>query len=192
VILTSMRLLAVAQAACVPPTVSVKVSQLVPSTHVLSPFADGGTPGAVPSQARGEPVGLAIVPDAGVADRDLVVESASTTRTMPAIRKSVPMVARAVAEEEFFFITGPFDWRLDSAPAPLLLNRKVEENWLHARCTLGLIFDKVRDSGFSRFCSINRVDSGRIRIFLLSAPVIVIYRRSQAPKILPSVRSTSS
>jgi hypothetical protein len=98
---------AVAQSACVPPTVSVKVSQLTPSTHELSPFAAGGVPGvAVPSQARGDPVGLAIVPDAGVADRDLVVESASTTRTTLVIRKRVVMVTRAVAEEELFFIAG--------------------------------------------------------------------------------------
>src|SRR5438552_18967729 len=106
-----MRLLAVAQAACVPPTVRKKVSQLSPgrwgscSTHVLSPFA-APVPTALPSQARGDPVGPVIVPDAGVADRDLVVESASTTRTMLAIKKSVPMATRAVAEEEFFFITG--------------------------------------------------------------------------------------
>src|SRR5437870_13547212 len=96
-----MRLLAVAQSACVPPTVSVKVSQLSPgrwgscSMHELSPFA-APVPTALPSQETGEAVGLAIVPDGGTADRDLGVESASTTRTMLAIRKRVPMVAGAL------------------------------------------------------------------------------------------------
>ena len=108
--MTSMRLLAVAQAACVPPTVSVKVSQLTPSTHELSPFAAGGVPGvAVPTQARGDPVGLAIVPDAGAADRDVVVKSANTTRKTPITKKSAPIVARAVMEEEIFFIRKAFD-----------------------------------------------------------------------------------
>src|SRR6266446_9703497 len=104
-----MRLPAVAQSACVPPTVSVKVSQLTPSTHELSPFAAGGVPGvAVPSQARGDPVGVSGVNAlfGGFADRDLVVESASTIRTMLPIKKSVPMATRAVSEEEFFFIEG--------------------------------------------------------------------------------------
>src|SRR6266404_6846814 len=107
-----MRLPAVAQSACVPPTVSVKVSQLSPgrwgsfSTHVLSPLA-APVPTALPSQARGDPVGPVIVPDPGVADRDLVVESASTTRTMLAIKKSVPMVARAVSQAGFVFIIMP-------------------------------------------------------------------------------------
>jgi hypothetical protein len=59
-------------------------------------------PVAVPTQVRGDPVGLAIVPEGGFADRKPGVKSASTTRTTPAIRKSVPAVTRAVAEEEFF------------------------------------------------------------------------------------------
>ena len=101
-----MRLPAVTQSACVPPTVRVKVSQLTVSTHVPSPPTDP-VPVAVPSQARGDPVGLAIVPDPGVADRDLVVESASTTRTMLVIRKSVPTVTRAVSEAGFVFIIMP-------------------------------------------------------------------------------------
>jgi hypothetical protein len=104
-----MRLPAVAQSACVPPTVSVKVSQLIPSTHELSPFA-APVPVAVPSQARGDPVGVSGV-DAlfgGFADRDLVVESASTTKTMLAIKKSVPMVARALNELGFVFINNAF------------------------------------------------------------------------------------
>jgi len=105
--LTSMRLPAVAQSVCVPPTVSVKVSQLTPSTHELSPFA-APVPVAVPSQARGDPVGPVIVPDPGVADRDLVVESASTSKTMLAIKKSVPMVARALNELGFVFINNAF------------------------------------------------------------------------------------
>ena len=101
--MTSMRLPAAAQAAGVPPTVSVKVSQLIPSTHVLSPFA-APVPAAVPSHARGDPVGPVIVPDGGMADRKPVVESASTARTRPIIKKSAAKVARAVIEEELFFI----------------------------------------------------------------------------------------
>jgi hypothetical protein len=100
-----MRLPAVTQSACVPPTVSVKVSQLTVSTHVPSPPTDP-VPVAVPSHARGDPVGVSGVNAlfGGFADRDLVVESASTTRTMLAIRKSVPMATRAVSEAGFVFI----------------------------------------------------------------------------------------
>ena len=101
--MTAMRLLAAAQPACVPPTVSVKVSQLTPSMHVLSPFA-APVPVAVPTQLTGDAVGLAMVPDAGFADRDVVVKSANTTRKTPITKKSAPMVARAVIEEEIFFI----------------------------------------------------------------------------------------
>jgi hypothetical protein len=61
---------------------------------------------ASPSQARGDAVGLAIVPDPGMADRDLVAEMARTTRTMLLIRKSVPRVTRAlVAKDRFFLMT---------------------------------------------------------------------------------------
>jgi len=51
------------------------------------------------------PAGLS-VPELGMADRKPVVEIASTARTRPIIKKSAAMVARAVIEEEFFFIAG--------------------------------------------------------------------------------------
>jgi hypothetical protein len=62
-------------------------------------------PTAVPAQLTVGPPGLS-VPELGDADRKPVVEIASTTRTTPVIRKRVPMVARAVTEEELFFIAG--------------------------------------------------------------------------------------
>ena len=45
-------------------------------------------------------------------DRELGVESASTIRTTLIIRNNVLMVARALTEEEFFFISGLEGFRL--------------------------------------------------------------------------------
>ena len=79
----------------------MKVSQLTPSTQVLSSVEP--PPTAVPTQFMVGPPGLS-VPELGAAERTPVVESASTTRTMPVIRKSEPRVARAVIGVELFFI----------------------------------------------------------------------------------------
>src|SRR5437588_704816 len=85
----------------VPDKVRIKVSQFTPSTHVLSSVEP--PPSAVPAQLMVGPPELS-VPELGAAERTPVVESASTTRTMPVIRKSAPIVARAVIEVEPFFI----------------------------------------------------------------------------------------
>src|SRR5712691_2940659 len=92
------------QSVGVPDKVKVKVSQFTPSTHVLS--SNEPPPAAVPAQFTGGPAGLS-VPELGGADRRPVVESANTTRKTPITRKSAPMVARAVIEEEIFFIGRP-------------------------------------------------------------------------------------
>jgi hypothetical protein len=72
---------------------------------VSSPPADP-VPVALPSQARGNPVGLAIVPEGGAADRKPGVKSASRTMTPLVIRKIVPTATRAVIEEGPVFIAG--------------------------------------------------------------------------------------
>jgi hypothetical protein len=90
----------------VPDKVSTKVSQFTPSTHVLSSVEP--PPAAVPAQVTVGPVGLS-VPELGVADRTAVVESANTTRKTPSTKRSAPMVARAVMEEEIFFMGKAFD-----------------------------------------------------------------------------------
>ena len=77
------------------------VSQFTPSTQVLS--SNEPPPTAVPAQVTVGPVGLS-VPAVGVADRKPVAESASTTKATPIIRKSAPMVTRAVSEAGFVFI----------------------------------------------------------------------------------------
>jgi hypothetical protein len=66
------------------------------------------------------PAGLS-VPELGAAERELVVESASTARTRPVIKKSAATVARAVIEEELFFIAelSIKGSRRDSASLPL-------------------------------------------------------------------------
>ena len=91
------------QSVGVPDKVKVKVSQFTPSTHVLS--SKEPPPAAVPAQLTVGPAGLS-VPELGAAERTLVVESANAIRKTPITKKSAPMVARAVIEEEFFFITG--------------------------------------------------------------------------------------
>src|SRR5437016_14475449 len=88
----------------VPDKVNVNVSQFTPSTHVLS--SSEPPPAAVPAQFKVGPVGLS-VPALGVAERKPVVKSANTTRKTPITKKSAPIVARAVTEEEIFFIGGP-------------------------------------------------------------------------------------
>src|SRR3982074_3247805 len=85
----------------VPDKVKMKVSQFTPSTHVLS--SNEPPPAADPTQFMVGPAGLS-VPELGVADRRPVVESPSTARTRPIIKKSAAKVARAVIEEELFFI----------------------------------------------------------------------------------------
>jgi hypothetical protein len=92
----------------------MKVSQLTPSTQVLSSVEP--PPTAVPAQFTAGPLGLS-VPELGAAERTPVVESASTSRTMALIRKSAPRVARAVIEVEPFFIENlsTSGWRRTSA-----------------------------------------------------------------------------
>jgi hypothetical protein len=85
----------------VPDKVNVKVSQFTPSTQVLSSVEP--PPTAVPAQFTVGPAGLS-VPELGAAERELLVENASTARTRPVSKKSVATVARAVIEEELFFI----------------------------------------------------------------------------------------
>src|SRR6266566_805547 len=85
----------------VPDKVRMKVSQFTPSTHVLS--SSEPPPAAVPAQLTVGPVGLS-VPALGVAEREPVAKNANTTRKTPITKKSAPMVARAVMEEEIFFI----------------------------------------------------------------------------------------
>jgi hypothetical protein len=97
-----MRLPAAAQSAGVPVTVKVKLSQVTPSTQVLSPLADP-VPSAVPSQARAAPAGP-IDPAAGAAERNRVGEMASRIRTMALIKKTVAAVTRAVIEDAVFFM----------------------------------------------------------------------------------------
>src|SRR5882724_7497756 len=97
----TMRALSPAQLVGVPDKVSVKVSQFTPSTQVLS--SSEPPPTAVPTQFRAGPVGLS-VPELGVAERKPVAKSTNTTRKTPKTQKSAPMVARAVMEEEIFFI----------------------------------------------------------------------------------------
>src|SRR6266404_6131627 len=99
----TIRALSPVQSVGVPDNVKMKVSQFTPSTHVLS--SRELPPVAVPAQFTTGPAGLR-VPELGEAERKLVVESANTTRKTPITKKSVPIVTRAVAEEELFFITG--------------------------------------------------------------------------------------
>src|SRR5882762_2768274 len=55
-----MKIILPAQSVCSPPTFRVKVSQLTPSTHVLSPCGDE-PPAAVPTQLTDVPVvGLSV------------------------------------------------------------------------------------------------------------------------------------
>src|SRR5712692_6538020 len=92
------------QSVGVPDKVKVKVSQFTPSTHVLS--SSEPPPAAVPAQLTVGPPGLS-VPALGVAERNPVVKRANTTRKTPITRKSAPIVARAVIEEEIFFMGRP-------------------------------------------------------------------------------------
>src|SRR5437764_11047390 len=85
----------------VPDKVRMKVSQLTPSTHVLS--SSDPPPAAVPAQLTVGPVGLS-VPALGVAERKPVAKKANASRKTPITKKSAPIVARAVMEEEIFFI----------------------------------------------------------------------------------------
>ena len=97
----TIRAFSPAQLVGVPDKVRMKVSQFTPSTQVLS--SNEPPPAAVPTQFMVGPAGLS-VPELGAAERKLVVESPSTARTRPVIKKSAAMVARAVIEEELFFI----------------------------------------------------------------------------------------
>src|SRR5438445_6807201 len=85
----------------VPDKVRMKVSQFTPSTHVLS--SSEPPPAAVPAQLAVGPPGLS-VPALGVAERKPVAKNANTTRKTPITKKSAPIVARAVMEEEILFI----------------------------------------------------------------------------------------
>jgi hypothetical protein len=92
-----------AQSAGVPATVSVKVSQLTPSTHSDSIITPPGLT-VVPTQvAVCVPVALT-VPLAGFCPR-VATGRITKSNATPLMRRSVPMVTRAVIEEEeFFFI----------------------------------------------------------------------------------------
>src|SRR5438552_444668 len=100
----TIRALRPAQLVGVPDNVRMKVSQFTSSTQVLS--SSEPPPAAVPAQVTVGPVGLS-VPALGVAERKLVVESANTTRKTLITKKSAPIMARAVIEEEIFFIGKP-------------------------------------------------------------------------------------
>src|SRR5437588_9159401 len=90
----------------VPNRGSVNVSQVTPSTQVLS--ASEPPPTAVPTQFRAGPPGLS-VPELGCAECNRTVKSPNTARKMPVTKKSAPIVARAVIEgEEIFFIGRTF------------------------------------------------------------------------------------
>src|SRR5256885_2310713 len=100
--LTSIRLAAFAQSACVPVTVRVNVSQFTPSVQLLSPLA-APVPGAVPSHASGA-LASPIEPDGGFADCKrgrnrprLVIKSAAR-------KNRVAAAARAALEEPAFFM----------------------------------------------------------------------------------------
>ena len=60
-------------------------------------------PAAVPAQVTVGPPGFS-VPALGVAERKPVAKNANATRKTPITKKSAPIVARAVIEEEIFFI----------------------------------------------------------------------------------------
>ena len=107
----------------VPDKVKMKVSQFTPSTHVLS--SNEPPPAVVPTQFMVGPAGLS-VPELGAAERELLVENASTARTRPVSKKSVATVARAVIEEELFFIAefSIKDSRRDSASLLLFENQQ--------------------------------------------------------------------
>src|SRR5947208_14917493 len=85
----------------VPDKVRMKVSQFTPSTHLLS--SSDPPPAAGPAQFTVGPPGLS-VPALGVAERKPVAKNANTTRKTPITKKSAPIVARAVMEEEILFI----------------------------------------------------------------------------------------
>src|SRR6266516_7647255 len=85
----------------VPDKVRIKVSQFTPSTQVLSSSEE--PPVAVPAQFTVGPVGPS-VPELGVAERKPDVKRTNTARKTPITKKSAPMVARAVIEEEILFI----------------------------------------------------------------------------------------
>src|SRR5438270_10206823 len=85
----------------VPDKVRMKVSQLTPSTHVLSSVEP--PPAAVPAQLTVGPPGLS-VPALGVAERRPVARNANAIKKTPITKKSAPIVARAVIEEEIVFI----------------------------------------------------------------------------------------
>src|SRR5690349_21076124 len=77
------------QSLVVPPTFSVKVSQLTPSWHASSPPSTSGAlrlppPTPVPVHAKGVEAGV-IVPDAGLEAR-VVLSAGSTTTNKVAIR----------------------------------------------------------------------------------------------------------
>src|SRR5438094_7145678 len=97
----TIRALRPVQLVGVPDNVRMKVSQFTPSTHVLSSSEE--PPGAVPTQFTVGPVGLSI-PALGVAERKPVAKKANTTRKTPSTKKSAPIVARAVVEDEIAFI----------------------------------------------------------------------------------------
>src|SRR6059058_4030411 len=90
-----------AQLVGVPDKVTKNVSQFTPSTQVLSSSEPPLT--AVPTQFSAGPPGLS-VPALGVAERKPVAKNANTTKKTPITKKSAPIVARAVMEEEILFI----------------------------------------------------------------------------------------
>src|SRR5436309_15289387 len=102
----TIRALRPVQVVGVPDKVRLKVSQFTPSTHVLSSVEP--PPTAVPAQFTVGPPGFS-VPALGVAERNPVLKSATTTRKTPITKKSAPKVARAAMEEEIVIIGTSLD-----------------------------------------------------------------------------------
>src|SRR6266403_1971890 len=98
----TMRALRPVQLVGVPDRVTKNVSQLTPSTQVLS--SSEPPPAAVPTQFRAGPPGLS-VPELGCAECNRAVKNPNTIRKIPVTKKSAPIVARAVIEGvEILFI----------------------------------------------------------------------------------------
>ena len=154
-----MRALRPVQLVCVPDKVRTKVSQVTPSTQVLS--SSEPPPAAVPTQFTVGPVGLS-VPELGVAERNAVAKNANTTRKTPITKKSALIVVRAVIEEEIFV---------------RLKNRENGQMWSpHIGCPRY----KIHDSALYD-CGVNRPKSGnRAKRCLSEDPAPAAY--SAVPK----------
>src|SRR6266516_718231 len=99
----TMRAFSPDQLVGVPDNVTTNVSQFTPSTQVLS--SSEPPPTAVPTQFSCGPPGLS-VPELGIAECRRAAKNPNTIRKMPVTKKSAPIVARAVIEEEEIFFIG--------------------------------------------------------------------------------------